>query len=568
MPSTTPCGPDDAAVIAAYGPDSGCDRRTIGCSPVLSLLRAGTIGCGPVPPCARPLAIGLGGVFDRSTTIGCESVVILVRAGTIACGPVPACVRLTTSGCSPVMRRDLDGGGGALPNGLRAPMAGGCAEGERVRTLSPTTGCGPLAELVRPTSEDGAALEALLATIGCWPVALRARTAPISCSARGPRELSPAVGGGAPGTPLRVPPIGCSPPGPRASPMMGCCPVVVRVRDPTVGYCPLGVWERVGMIACCPVAARGRATTGTCPVDVRGRIGMSGMIACGPVTVRARATPLAEASRVIGTCPVVAFVRAPTIGCGPVMLLERSPAGGVLVATGDGSPTIGGCVNLRPRPGGGGGAPGCVERGSAPLAAGPERAAAGVALASRLRFPAASRFRLGSRSSSSSVTSSRGLVVATIFGVSCVSSSFAGGVATTFGGGVSCVSSPRAGRVATTGWAPVGRFGGSTSVASSRSSPDAATIVCSNAFRSGEPGAGGGIVRCFFRGCGSSGAAAAAGSAGAPSTDQPDARSSIRLLVASLRRRRVRSSSATAGTITWAFRTPEKRLALGRSQSC
>lgn len=91
----------------------------------------------------------------------------------------------------------------------------------------------------------------------------------------------------------------------------------------------------------------------------------------------------------------------------------------------------------------------------------------------------------------------------------------------------------------------------------------AATILSSSALRSGEPGGGGGFVRCFARGGGGSaaglgvasdagagfgvcaGTAGPGGSLASPSSDQPEARSAIRFFVSSPRRRRGRSSSGT-----------------------
>ena len=91
------------------------------------------------------------------------------------------------------------------------------------------------------------------------------------------------------------------------------------------------------------------------------------------------------------------------------------------------------------------------------------------------------------------------------------------------------------------------------------------TIASSSALRAVEPGGGGGIVRgrlrpvlAAFGGAGGSGGwssstvsevsgspGAAADGVGGASSDQPEARSSMRDLVASPRRRRVRSSSGT-----------------------
>jgi hypothetical protein len=82
---------------------------------------------------------------------------------------------------------------------------------------------------------------------------------------------------------------------------------------------------------------------------------------------------------------------------------------------------------------------------------------------------------------------------------------------------------------------------------------DVEVILVSSARRSGDPGGGGGLVFGFDRvgpeiGEGGSGAAACLGlgsvSAPGASTLQPDARSAIRLFVASPRRRRDRSSSS------------------------
>jgi len=84
----------------------------------------------------------------------------------------------------------------------------------------------------------------------------------------------------------------------------------------------------------------------------------------------------------------------------------------------------------------------------------------------------------------------------------------------------------------------------------------ASRIASSSFRRSAEPGGGGGWVLRFARGVGagsgsgvSSGIGVGSGfvevGSGSSPTDQPDARSAIRLFVASPRRRRVRSSSGT-----------------------
>jgi hypothetical protein len=72
-------------------------------------------------------------------------------------------------------------------------------------------------------------------------------------------------------------------------------------------------------------------------------------------------------------------------------------------------------------------------------------------------------------------------------------------------------------------------------------------IAFSSAWRSAEPGGGGGTVRGFLRGVAPGGAAGSgAVAAGGGSTCQPSARSAMRSFVASPSRRRVRSSSGTA----------------------